>query len=725
MADQSTDFEQNTRRSDDSERRKRDIQDEIEDKKVLLSLDNKISNAAQRELEIRFSIYRNLNASKDLSKSIQKNVNIQARVEAEIARYKNDAIKDRAEELKQIRDQIKAGNDSEDQYKTLSDLSKDDLGKEALKLTLLKEQKEAIEGVILSSTDALNLSKKLDRGFFSIAHNISSAVPELGKISQTFEEAAKSSREAGNGVKGMTAGFITMSDLAVDGYMALIAKKAFESDVQVTNMAKSLGISKDQALGLRQSFAAYSRDTGDAFITTNKLVKAQGELSQELGVAGKYTGKQTEDFTRLTELIGLSASEAGKLARLSIINNKSIEDTAKSIIKGSAAAQRGNKISIDQRTILKDVANLSEGILIKFQGNPEALGQAVVQARRLGTTLETIDKIGESLLNFESSIENELKAELITGRQINLEKARYASLTGNQLELTRAITDEVGNLNDFQSMNVIAQKSLADAFGLSRDELSKMLLEQEKFNKLGDVSQMTLDNQLKALTAQGEPLDSALYKQIQQQSAQEKFNNAIEKLSSLLGDIVAGPLGKLIDGFSDLVKSAGGLYTIMGVLLAGKIVSLISSIRQQVALQRTLTLLSEGEAAAKTVSVAAISFGALVPVVLAAGLAAYSLFASKSMDDGELGPNGKILYTAQEGAIRLNDEDRVAVGTDLFAPSNNSNMATAFMSLQTTLKQFINRPAIAYIQGENPFIKNVASNANFGSQQMIDTYGLA
>ena len=725
MPDQSTNFEQNTRRSDDSERRKRDIQDEIEDKKVLLSLDNKISNAAQRELEIRFSIYRNLNASKDLSKSIQKNVNIQARVEAEIARYKNDAIKDRAEELKQIRDQIKAGNDSEDQYKRLSDLSKDDLGKEALKLTLLKEQKEAIEGVILSSTDALNLSKKLDRGFFSIAHNISSTVPELGKISQTFEEAAKSSREAGNGVKGMTAGFITMSDLAVDGYMALIAKKAFESDVQVTNMAKSLGISKDQALGLRQSFAAYSRDTGDAFITTNKLVKAQGELSQELGVAGKYTGKQTEDFTRLTELIGLSASEAGKLARLSIINNKSIEDTAKSIIKGSAAAQRGNKISIDQRTILKDVANLSEGILIKFQGNPEALGQAVVQARRLGTTLETIDKIGESLLNFESSIENELKAELITGRQINLEKARYASLTGNQLELTRAITDEVGNLNDFQSMNVIAQKSLADAFGLSRDELSKMLLEQEKFNKLGDVSQMTLDNQLKALTAQGEPLDSALYKQIQQQSAQEKFNNAIEKLSSLLGDIVAGPLGKLIDGFSDLVKSAGGLYTIMGVLLAGKIVSIISSIRQQVALQRTLTLLSEGEAAAKTVSVAAISFGALVPVVLAAGLAAYSLFASKSMDDGELGPNGKILYTAQEGAIRLNDEDRVAVGTDLFAPSNNSNMATAFMSLQTTLKQFINRPAIAYIQGENPFIKNVASNANFGSQQMIDTYGLA
>jgi hypothetical protein len=55
-----------------------------------------------------------------------------------------------------------------------------------------------------------------------------------------------------------------------------------------------------------------------------------------------------------------------------------------------------------------------------FKASPEALTQAVAQARLLGTTLETTKKQAASLLNFETSIENELQAELLTGQQLNL-----------------------------------------------------------------------------------------------------------------------------------------------------------------------------------------------------------------------------------------------------------------------------------------------------------------
>ena len=52
-------------------------------------------------------------------------------------------------------------------------------------------------------------------------------------------------------------------------------------------------------------------------------------------------------------------------------------------------------------------------------------------------------------------------------------------------------------------------------------------------------------------------------------------------------------------------------------------------------------------------------------------------------------------------------------------------MVSVLDKIDSNINRAMSRPAIAYIQGENPFIKNVASNANFGSQQMIDTYGLA
>ena len=560
-------------------------------------------------------------------------------------------------------------------------------------------------------------------------------IPFIGSFLKTDEavtEMRALAKEGASTAKIITTGFSKAFEGLSTGAVALAAFKffkeaAFKADQQVTELAKSLGVGKDQANGLRQNFVEYSRSSGEAFVTTNRLVKAQSELSQELGVAGKYTGKQAEDFSRLTELIGLSASEAGKLSRLSIINNKSIEETTKSVIKGSAAAQRGNKISIDQRTILKDVANLSEGILIKFQGNPEALGQAVVQARRLGTNLETVDKIGESLLNFETSIENELKAELITGRQINLEKARYASLTGNQLELTRAITDEVGNLNDFQNMNVIAQKSLADAFGLSRDELSKMLLEQEKFNKLGDVSKMTLDDQLKALRAQGEPLDSALYKQIQQQSAADKFNNAVEKLQDLIGNLIAGPLGRMLDMFADIAKHAAVLYGIMGALAGLSLVKMIGSLTTM-AIQMGLI----GASAITTSTALTIGIG--VPLVLA-GIGTLMGYMLSAQDEATSNipkyakggittkPHvGMVGEAGPEAIIPLNSPQAMNI---LGGGLSMEAVVSAIDRLNSNINGAMSRPAIAYVQGENPFIKNIASNANFGSQQMIDTYSLA
>jgi hypothetical protein len=594
-------------------------------------------------------------------------------------------------------------------------------------------------------------------------------IGSLGKlgISSTFFEgikddmrdAAKSGGLLGGSLKAMGAGIIGLGKGISNAFtdplaiLTFIINAGLKADKQTTELAKSLGISKDQASGLRDNFAKYAISTGDAFVTTDKLMEAQGGLTNELGVAVQYTGKQAEDFSRLTKLMGLSASEAGKIARLSIVNGNSIEATTKSIIKGSAASQRANKISIEQSTILKDVANLSEGILIKFQGNPEALGAAVVQARALGLTLEQVDKVGESLLNFQSSIENELKAELLTGKQINLEKARYAALTGDQLTLTREVADQVGSLADFQNMNVLAQKSLAEAFGLSRDEVSKMLIEQEKVNKLGDASKMTLDQQLEALKAQGEPLDSVLYKQIQQQSAQEKFNNAIEKLQGIIGRLVEGPVGKLIDAFANILTSATGLYSILGLIATVSLVKMITGLTTALALKRLATNQSIKAAGADAAGAAANAAGSAAKIpgvgwLIAGGVAAalfgtligYLAGAKKGDDIMSEGGYGKRTLLSPEGAIRLNDNDTVIAGTNLgggsninrdsinkpMQPSFNTSAITdAISALSNTVSGLVNRPQATpqfalHVDGRQ-IGTAVGSQMETGTAQMMNT----
>jgi hypothetical protein len=593
----------------------------------------------------------------------------------------------------------------------------------------------------------------------AIVDGVVGTLSKLGISSVFFDGIKEDMRDAaksGGSLKAMFTGIVGLGKGIADAFtdpltiLTFIINAGLKADKQTTELAKSLGIGKDQANGLRNNFAKYATSTGDAFITTSKLLEAQGELTNELGVAVQYTGKQTEDFTRLTKLMGLSASEAGKLARLSIISGTSIEATTKSIIKGSAASQRANKIAIDQRTILKDVANLSAGILVKFQGNPEALGAAVVQARALGLNLEEVDKIGESLLNWESSIENELKAELITGKQLNLERARAAALTGDQATLMQEVSSQMGSLEDFQNMNIIAQKSLAEAFGLSRDEVSKMLLEQEKVNKLGDVSKMTLDQQLEALKAQGEPLDSVLYKQIQQQSAQEKFNNAVEKLQDIIGNLVAGPVGQLIDAFASILSSATGLYTIIGLIGTVSLVKMIASLTTALALKKLSTRESIKGATADAAGAAGNAAGSAAKIpgigwLIAGGIAA-TLFgaligylAGAKTGDDVISPGyGKRMMFGPEGAVSFNDKDTIVAGTDLNKEGiQNSSVAgnsidisplvSAINEVRNAVNALANKPqpAMALHVGAEKLGEVVGRQAETGTNQYQNAYRLA
>ena len=353
--------------------------------------------------------------------------------------------------------------------------------------------------------------------------------------------------------------------------------RALEANKQSTEMANSLRLSGDAASRLRDNFIAYSNSVSDNFVNQTRLTKAQNELLKAIGMSVLFRNEEVETFARLTELMGLSSEEGAKIFRLASVTGKSYKGYVNDVAKSAYYASVNTKQNITTKEALQAISKLSAGILIKFQGNTNALVQNVAEAKKLGLTLDQIDKVGESLLNWEQSIENELKAELLTGRQINLERARYAALTGNQLELTREIASQVGTLADYENMNVLAQRSLAEAFGLSRDEMSEMLIQQELINKYGDEAVKLTNEQRNAFVAaqKAKPnltLGEFLTQQEQQLTIQQKFNNAIIKLQEIIGGLVEGPLGRLIDSLAnglDLVSRIFGVFGQIGDAIKG------------------------------------------------------------------------------------------------------------------------------------------------------------
>ena len=143
-----------------------------------------------------------------------------------------------------------------------------------------------------------------------------------------------------------------------------------------------------------------------------------------------------------------------------------------------------NKGILSNRKVLGQVLKVSGQLAAQYKNNPKLLAQAVIQANKLGLTLEQTKKISEGLLNFEDSISAELEAELLTGKDLNLEKARYLALQGKSAEAAEEISKQVGSSAEFSRMNVIQQEALAKAAGMSVDELADSLVKREALQRL-------------------------------------------------------------------------------------------------------------------------------------------------------------------------------------------------------------------------------------------------
>ena len=96
--------------------------------------------------------------------------------------------------------------------------------------------------------------------------------------------------------------------------------------------------------------------------------------------------------------------------------------------------------------------------------NTKEMANQVFQQKLLGLSAAQLEQTQNNLLEFESSIGAELEAELLTGRQLNLERARAAALAGDQATLAKEISSQIGTSADFTEMNVIQQQALAKAF---------------------------------------------------------------------------------------------------------------------------------------------------------------------------------------------------------------------------------------------------------------------
>jgi hypothetical protein len=587
-----------------------------------------------------------------------------------------------------------------------------------------------------------------------------SKIPILGDVfdaNKALDSAREKVKETGSGVKGLGAAFKNIGSQisggvlnpanALTSVLGTLVSVVLEADKATGALAKGMNITYNQAEGVRDEFNKIAILSGDPALNTRVLQESLMAVNNELGTAGKLTESDLKTFTKLREQAGMTNEEILGMQKYSMATGGSLEENVKSFQASAKIMTYQKGVALNTKKLMADMANVSNRTKLSLQGGAEGLAKAAVAAKLMGGDLGKVADIADQLLDFESSIENELSAELLLGKNINLEKARNAALNNDLVTVAEEITKQAGSAAEFSQMNRIQQEAMAKAVGMTADQLADTLVEQEALKSIGHAlnedEQKAFESakQKYGLEKASKMLqDGQLDTMVDQQSKTDKLAQQLEKIKetfvtmapSILGMVdglvgmlnivntILTPVRMLFDFFGYIGK---GISKLIGPLnMAGKIIKGIASAAVIYAAYAAYASLS-------AIPVVGVPLG----LAASAGILAAGFGLLGSIKDGAIDPKGGLIVSGEKGSIQLDKDDSIVAGTNLKGGKKQSSGGTdmsavigAIAELQRNINNLANRPINVSIDGKKVIEATTGAQPNTqGDESRKNSYRMS
>ena len=286
----------------------------------------------------------------------------------------------------------------------------------------------------------------------------------------------------------------------------------------------SLGVSAVEAAKIRLRVEATSQALQALGLGAEDAQTSFDAIRQTFGGIDQASSKFVFNLARAQLVTGATTSQIADLLAIQESVTSASRETLLAQLSTVSAAIRLEGVAPD--AVFRQLAENAEAVALSINDGGDNLIRAAIQARKLGVEFRTVTGIADKLLDFESSIESQLQASVLLGREINLDRARQLALNNDLAGALEEVVTQVGGEAEFNELNRIQRQALADSVGVSVQELSRLVRDNANAGAAG-VAQ--------AAVTQEEVSKSILDATIQQRDSSlrlEKSNNAIaESLS--------------------------------------------------------------------------------------------------------------------------------------------------------------------------------------------------
>lgn len=338
----------------------------------------------------------------------------------------------------------------------------------------------------------------------------------------------------------------------------------------IIKSGRQIGMSASQAIKFNSALQGAASSASALYATSKALLDSQVELTKGSELNNIASTSNLITNIELAKFAGIEADTRNKIYLTSLATGTSMKNIVTSVMGQVANLKKTTGIAFNYQAILREVSSLTGRVGLMFTKYPSQLAKSLVTVKALGFELKQLEGIGDTMLDFESSLSKEFEAQLLLGRDINLNKAREAFLNGRLEEAAIEIAKQTGDSNSFLKLNRIQQQSLADLMGMSVDSMSDLLKKQDIYVKTGVKSREELIKQVelsKNNTAEREKLIKAMgreeYQNMINLSTQEKLMASFEKIKQSLVDFltrgnVLKTIQEYVNNFTD-PKNIGGI----------------------------------------------------------------------------------------------------------------------------------------------------------------------
>ena len=383
---------------------------------------------------------------------------------------------------------------------------------------------------------------------------------------------------------------------------------------------------RDELAGANAQFTSLGLSAEEAQVATSNL-------ANEFGLGVSESTKLSENVSRLAVSTGASLTDTTKLIGLFTQTQNLTGDQAANLLASTTSLANANNVAPDK--VLADVAQSSEFFAQFADKGGENILRAAVQARKLGINLQSVEKITSGLLDFQSSLNAENEASVLIGRKLNFQKARELALANDIEGATAAVVEQLGSAEEFNRLNAIQRKALADAAGVEVGELAKIVNKEKE-----------------ALTLQG-ALSKTEIKPIPEEvlTATASLINNLQSIGVTLAETLGPTLDFIVGTFGGLVEVIDSTIG-MGPALLGLFVA-IKGKAMLAAAANIYNAIAGFFSAAAAGSATTLGFGTPVLVGLATAAVASMIGALSAAPAGDIisPAKGKTMVSPKEGGL--------------------------------------------------------------------------